>query len=213
MDAPEAQSKFVSGYPVVLRLAGAPVLVIGGDDEAARRCGRLVASGALVRVVWPDASDSLRALAVRRAVHWYARAFTPEDARGCRMVLQTVRDPALAERVHAQGRREGFWFCAIDQPAHGDFSHVAIAEAGPVQVAISTTGTAPSLARRMREELQQALDARFADFAAEIARIRATGEPDFEARKTRVEAALDGFALEVSVRYPSWERTVNRNHR
>ena len=128
------------------------------------------------------------------------------------MVLQTVRDEELARRVHAQGRRDGFWFCAIDQPAHGDFSHAAIAQAGPVQIAVSTHGTAPSLARRIREDLERGLDARFAEFAAEIARLRATGAADLESRRTRVDAALEGFALEVSVRYPSWARTVNRNH-
>jgi uroporphyrin-III C-methyltransferase / precorrin-2 dehydrogenase / sirohydrochlorin ferrochelatase len=128
------------------------------------------------------------------------------------MVLQTVRDEALAIEVHALARREGFLFCAIDQPAHADFSHPAIAEAGPVQVAVSTNGTAPSLARRIREDLEQALDARFAEFAAEIARVRAAGAGDPDRRRARVEAALAGFALEVSVRYPSGATTVNRNH-
>ena len=68
------------GYPIFLKLENEPVLVVGGDDEAADRCGRLVACGARVTAVWPEASRRLRTLALRRAVHWYARAFTPADA-------------------------------------------------------------------------------------------------------------------------------------
>lgn len=192
------------GYPVFLQLGNQPALIIGGDDEAADRSGRLVASGARVTVVWPTATARLQALAVRRAVYWYARPFTPTDARGCRLVILTARDPALAAALHAQGRRDGFLFGATDQPAESDFAHPAIHDAGPVRMAISTAGTAPTLARVLRNQLATGLDARFAAFAERIARVRAGA--DRPERAARIERALEGFAVDVSVRYPSWER-------
>ena len=194
------------GYPVFLQLLNEPVLVIGGDDEAAERCGRLVACGAKVTVVWPEATRRLRALALRRDVHWYARAFTPEDARRCRLVILTQRDPALASRLRSQGRRDGFLLCAIDQPASCDFTHGAVLQAGPVQIAVSTGGTAPAFARVIRDGLAASLDPRFAAFATEIARIRAgAASGGREGQRQKTTEALAGFALDVSVRYPSWE--------
>jgi siroheme synthase-like protein len=193
-------------YPVFLRLENEPVLVVGGDDEAADRCGRLVACGARVTAVWPEATRRLRTLALRREVHWYARAFTPGDARGCRIVLLTARDPGLAARLRNQGRRDGFWLCAIDQPAFCDFAHGGVVQAGPVQIAVSTGGTAPAFARVIRDELARALDPRFERFSEQIAAIRAEGgEMGREAQRERLGRALAGFALDVSVRYPSWE--------
>src|SRR5687768_10760657 len=194
------------GYPVFLRLEREPVLVVGGDDEAADRCGRLVACGARVTVVWPEATLRLRTLALRRDVHWYARAFTPADAHGCRIVLLTERDPDLAARLRAQGRREGFLFCAIDQPAFCDFTHGGVAQAGPVQIAVSTGGTAPAFARAIRDGLGSALDERFVRFAEAIAAVRAEAAGGGrEAQREQLGRVLDGFALEVGVRYPSWE--------
>jgi siroheme synthase-like protein len=187
-------------YPVALELAGERALVIGGSTEAADRARRLSAAGASVAVVSREGSPELVALALRSRVHWYARPFTPEDARGCRLVVLCERDAALAAALHANARRAGYLFSAVDQPEHCDFVHMATIAAGPVQIAVSTGGAAPALARRLREGLERGLDQRFARFAEEIAARRATLPA--EERREGMAQALAGFELEISLRYP-----------
>jgi siroheme synthase (precorrin-2 oxidase/ferrochelatase) len=73
---------------------------------------------------------------------------------------------------------------------------------------VATGGGAPALAKRMREQLEAALDnPRFRQFVDELAELRdelQAGEPDFEARREQLTRALDTFALTISVRYPDW---------
>src|SRR5262249_1866069 len=96
------------------------------------------------------------------------------------------------------------WCC--DNSSHSDFAMPAIARVGAARIAISTSGASPALAGRMRELLEPALGERFARFVEVLAalRERAKQESDAENRRAVLQAALDGFELDVSVRYPAW---------
>ena len=82
----------------------------------------------------------------------------------------------------------------------------AIARVGAARIAISTSGASPALAGRLRELLETALGERFARFVEVLAalRERAKQEPDEQKRRAVLQAALDGFEADVSVRYPKW---------
>ncbi len=192
--------------PAALALEGARALVIGGDDEAVDKTQRLAAAGARVTVFAETVLPALAGLAARGAIRWYARAFDPDDARGVRVVVLAPRDEALARALQAQARRDGFWLSAIDQPRYCDFVWVSVAQAGPVQIALSSGGTAPALLKRLRAELVRVFDARFASFAARVAAARGELEGlSLPARRARMAALLEGFALDARVRYPDWE--------
>jgi siroheme synthase-like protein len=195
-----------SFLPVALPLDGARALVIGGDHEAVDKAQRLVAAGARVTVVAESVDAPLAALAARGALAWYARSFVPEDARGMKVVVLAPRDEALASSLFAQARRDGFWLSAIDQPRYCDFVWVSVTQAGPVQISLSSGGTAPALLKRLRGEFERLFDARFAAFAGRVAALRGGLEGlSLGERRARMAAVLEGFALDARVRYPDWE--------
>jgi siroheme synthase-like protein len=187
-------------FPVVLNLRGRSVLVLGGTEEAALKVPMLLAAGASVKIVAAALEPSLSRLARIRAVDWYARDFVDQDVQGAHLVMLTEQDQALALRLRGLGR---FWLCAIDQPALSDIFLVSSVRAGPLTIAISSGGRAPLLARRIREDLERSFDARFGEFARKFARLRtqlrALPRPE---RTERLARALDGFAMDVSLRYP-----------
>lgn len=89
------------------------------------------------------------------------------------LAVFTDQDRALAERIAALAEARRVFFCAVDQPEFGSFSHLALVRSGPVTVAISTNGRAPSLARRLREELARLFaEADLGAFAERIASLR-----------------------------------------
>jgi siroheme synthase-like protein len=180
------------------------VLVIGGGDEAADKVAKLLAAGAEVTVVAPRVREELARAAIQRQIVWYARRFDDSDLFGSSLVLLSFIDQALAARlVHLRGLHR-FLLGALDQPDASDFFLVSTVQRGPLMMAITTAGQAPLLARKLRTSLESGLDEHFAEFARQFAALRASLRqlPRAE-RLIRLESALNGFALEVRVRYPA----------
>jgi siroheme synthase (precorrin-2 oxidase/ferrochelatase) len=139
-------------FPVALKLEGRACLVVGSGEEARARAAALQAAGASVRTV---------------------ETFVPELLDGVWLAVLTDRDSALAERMARHAEEHRVFFCAVDQPDVGSYSHVAIARAGPVFAAIGSHGEAPALARRLRELLEDLFErAELGTFAESLAELR-----------------------------------------
>jgi siroheme synthase-like protein len=189
--------------PVALCLDGRRVLMVGGGDEAADKLPKLLAAGARVELVAESLPESCRALVRRGAAKWWARTLCEADLRGADVVILTDIDPVQAAGLAAQRRRHGFLFGAVDQPAYSDFHFVSVVRRGPLQIGISTGGQAPSLARQLRRSLEEGLDERFRGFVSQVVALRAVlRELPKEERVKRLGRALEGFALQLRVRYP-----------
>jgi siroheme synthase-like protein len=193
----------IDAFPVALSLQGRAVLLIGGGDESVQKLPKLLAAGARVTIVAPRVEPALARAAIERKVVWFARAFVPSDCAGVHVVLLTEIDPELAAQLCALKPRGRFWLCALDQPAFSDFYLVSTLKRGPIQIAISTSGRAPLLARRIRQALELGLGDAFGEFARNFAALRARVRTLPKAARTEVlERALAGFAMEVRLRYP-----------
>jgi precorrin-2 dehydrogenase/sirohydrochlorin ferrochelatase len=172
----------VRGYPISLNLAGRKCLVVGGGAEAALRARSLLEAGAKVLVVAetepPQASEpGLEGVAIEQ------REFDEADLDDAWLVVQVTRDAALSAELARHCERRRVFFCAVDQPKDSTYSHLALARAGALTVAVGTEGQAPALARRLREELSRVLnEAGAADEVARLAALRAE-TPDAERRE------------------------------
>lgn len=165
-------------FPVGLVLAGRCCLVVGSGEDAERRARALVAAGARVRVLSERATDALGRLSEDGSVVLAQRPFHETDLDGVWLAVYSDTDPAAAARVAAAAEARRVFFCAVDLPSVSSYAHLAIAKAGPVTVAISTSGRAPSLARRLRDELARVFDeAKLATFAEALARLRERTAP------------------------------------
>jgi siroheme synthase-like protein len=147
------------GYFVSLDLKGRRVLVLGAGAESALRAQRLLEAGARVTLVAEERSPELAALPTSDALQVEQRAFLDSDLEGAWLVVQGERNPELAARVARACEARQIFFCAIDWPSQNSFSHLALARAGALTIAIGTQGKAPALARKLRGELARLLHA------------------------------------------------------
>jgi siroheme synthase-like protein len=194
---------FRETLPVALHLRGRNVLVLGGAEEALDKVRMLGRVGARVTLVAERVCHELGQLARGGALIWYARGFQESDLHGVQLVLLTELDSAYALRLRALKLRYPFWLCAVDQPDYSDLFLVSIVARGPLQIGISTGGGAPLLARRIRQGLEAGLDQRFGQFARRFADLRGRLRAVPKAERTRqLDAALEGFAMNVTVSYP-----------
>ena len=88
-------------YPSGLRLAGRRVVMVGGGHVAQRRVPALLASGAVVTVVSPEATPAIEALADAGEITWERRRFEDGDLDGAWYVVAATDDHAANEAVSA----------------------------------------------------------------------------------------------------------------
>ncbi len=139
-------------YPVFLRLAGRPVLLVGGGAVAAAKLEGLLAAGARVTVVAPDIGPEL----ARAGVALRQRPFEAADVDGMWWVVAAA-PPAVNRQVQAAAEVRQVFVNAVDDPAHATAYLGGVVRREGVAVAISTGGRAPALAGLLREAIEALL--------------------------------------------------------
>jgi precorrin-2 dehydrogenase / sirohydrochlorin ferrochelatase len=158
-------------YPVALRLAGRPVLVVGGGEVAARKIAALLEAGAEVTVIAPEIVASL---GDDPRVRVEQRAYAPGDVAGYRLVVVATDDAAVNQAVFDEAEAAGVWVNAADDPQRCSFVLPAVARRGPVTIAVSTGGTSPALAGWLRDRLATDLPAGLEEVVERLAAERQT---------------------------------------
>ncbi len=151
-------------YPAFLDLRGRRCLVVGGGAVAERKVMGLLDVGARVRAVSPTLTPALDALAAAGLVEYHARRFRRHDARGRAVVVAATGDATVDDTVAAAARRARALVNVVDRPAACDFILPSVLRRGELQIAVSTGGQSPALAR----EIRRRLEAEFGDEAGEV---------------------------------------------
>lgn len=181
--------------PLFLDLSDAPCLVIGGGEVAARKIRSLISAGARVTVVAPALADTTAEFAKRHDLDVARREFGETDVRGQLLVIAATGDADVNRKAFIACRERRVLINTVDDPALSTAIFPSIVDRGPVTVAVSTGGASPTLARRIREQIEALLPAatgRLAEFlGARRARVR-EAVPDIDARRRLWDDALDG---------------------
>jgi uroporphyrin-III C-methyltransferase/precorrin-2 dehydrogenase/sirohydrochlorin ferrochelatase len=149
------------------------VLVVGGGKVAEGKIDQLLESEARVRLVSPTATPRIAALAAQGLIDWHERAYAPTDVAAAWIVIAGADDRAVNARVAADARAAGRLVNAVDDVPNCDFIAMSIVKKGDLQVAISTGGGSPAMARWMREELERLLPDELASLLDALADVRA----------------------------------------
>lgn len=177
-------------FPVFLKLAGRPVLLVGGGPVATSKLAGLQAAGADVTVVAPDVSDAILASGIRVR----RRHFEDTDLDGVWLVVAAATPEVNAAVARSAGLRQIF-VNAVDDPPNATAYLGGVIRRGSATIAISTGGRAPALAGLLREGLEDVLpaDETFDDWFREAdelrARWRSTGVP-MEARRPQLAEVI-----------------------
>jgi precorrin-2 dehydrogenase/sirohydrochlorin ferrochelatase len=181
-------------FPMFVKLAGRPCLVVGAGRVAEGKIASLVRCGARVRVVAPQATPVIREWAREGKIWWEARRFRRGDLAGAFLVVAATSSPKLHEEIFRQAQRGGVVCNTVDEPERCDFYYPAVVRRGPLQIAISTGGRSPSLAQRVRKELEAQFPAEYTAWTEAIGRKRAAmmaadASPERKERLRRLASA------------------------
>lgn len=144
-------------YPVFLDLADKAVLLVGGGEIGLQKARGFLDCGARLLLVAPEVLPEVETLAREGKLRWERRGYATTDLDGVKLVIAATDDPALQKRIAAEARERGLWVNIVDVPPLCDFIAPALVQRGEVQVAVSTGGAAPALAKFIRQKLEGVL--------------------------------------------------------
>jgi len=159
-------------FPMFLKLEGRHCLVVGAGKIGEPKIGGLLETGARIRVVALDASSTVRKWARAGKIELELRAFSIEDLDGAFLAVVATNSRSLNERVYHEAQRCGVLCNVVDVPDLCDFFYPAVVRRGDLQIAVSTSGQSPSLAQRIRQQLEKQFGPGYAAWVAELGETR-----------------------------------------
>jgi len=144
-------------YPIFLDLKGQKVLMLGAGDAAERKIRLLEKAGAQILIVADALSSEIAAKLANGDVRHLGAEFSHSQLTGVRLLVIADVDEALARRAYMVSKTAGIPVNAVDRPELSTCITPAIVDRDPITVAISSAGTAPMLARRIRAEIEAKL--------------------------------------------------------
>ena len=168
-------------FPIFLKLDGKPCLVVGAGRIAQGKIAGLLESGARVHVVAPIATAQVQAWSEAGTISWEARPFETSDLDDTFLVVAATASPEANNAIYADAQRRRILCNVVDVPDLCDFYYAAVVRRGKLQVAISTAGESPTLAQRLRKEIEQHIPEEYAAWLDKVGRERRTllrKEPD-----------------------------------
>jgi precorrin-2 dehydrogenase/sirohydrochlorin ferrochelatase len=207
----------VSLFPIFIKLKAKKCVVVGAGKIAAAKAAGLLTSGARVVVIGPRAAEWIQSQARAGQVIWHRRRFVAKDVEHAFLVIAATNSNATNEAVFRACVERGVLCNVVDVPERCDFFYPAVVRRGPLQIAISTDGRSPALARRLRIELEQHFGSEYGQWVEHVGRMRrgilsqdlAAGE-----RRRRLDQIASGESFEQFLRQrPRAKARVRRRGR
>ncbi len=154
--------------PVALKVAGKKLLIVGGGEVAYRKF-----------IQWQDRGANITVVASEFCVHfehveevfeWVSlllRPFKAEDLAACDLVYIATNNSVINAEIEALCQSHRIWCARADQ-AESDFQSLSLIEHGPIQIAIGTSGQAPSVALLIKEDIENEFDWEFLERKIEL---------------------------------------------
>ncbi len=159
-------------FPMFLKLEGRQCLVVGAGKVGEPKIGGLLETGARIRVVALQASPEVREWARAGKIELRLRAFSADDLTGAFLAIVATHSRTLNERVCREAQRLGVLCNVVDVPDLCDFYYPSVVRRGDLQIAVSTAGQSPSLAQKIRQQLEKQFGPAYAAWVAELGETR-----------------------------------------
>jgi precorrin-2 dehydrogenase/sirohydrochlorin ferrochelatase len=155
-----------------MKLAGKRCLVVGAGKVGEPKIGGLIDTGALVQVVAIEASDTVRGWAEAGKIGLELRRFSLADLDGKFLAVVATASNSLNRLIYREAQQRAVLCNVVDVPEYCDFFYPAVVRRGDLQIAISTTGQSPSLAQKLRLQLERQFGPEYAAWVEQLGETR-----------------------------------------
>jgi uncharacterized protein len=189
-------------YPVFLKLENLRTLVVGGGNVGLEKISSLrkFSPEARLTIVAPEIQEAiLEQVRDQQYIQYCERAFEESDLDGQDLVILATENRALNSHIRELARARGILCNVADTPDECDFYLGSIVQKGQLKIAISTNGKSPTIAKRVKEVLNESFPEEVNDLLENMSALRKRLKGDFKDKvvqlndltKTLVEPAAE----------------------
>jgi precorrin-2 dehydrogenase/sirohydrochlorin ferrochelatase len=183
-------------YMACLKLTGRRSLVVGGGEIGLEKVEGLLACDADVTLIAPDAEPALEEYAREGSLRWERRAYGgAADLEGAFLVIAATNNSEVNIAVSEDATAREMLVNVVDVPPLCNFILPAVVRTGPLAIAISTAGSSPALAKRMKREVEGQFGEPYARLAVLLNEVRGWAKgtlATYQERKEFFEGIVGG---------------------
>jgi len=159
-------------FPMFMKLAMKQCLVVGAGKVGEPKIDGLIDTGASVHVVAIAASSQVREWADAGKIELELRPFMTSDLDGKFLAVAATASENLNQFIYREAQLRGLLCNVVDVPECCDFFYPAVVRRGDLQIAISTAGQSPSLAQKIRQQLERQFGEGYAGWVEQLGETR-----------------------------------------
>jgi siroheme synthase-like protein len=179
-------------YPLFLKVRGKRCVVVGGGRVALRKVRALLEHGASIELISPSLCPELNQLAQAEKINIIHRNYEPGDLNSAFLVIAGTGDNEINYQVAVEARKRRIPVNVVDNPEQSDFIVPSYLRRGDLTIAVSTDGSSPALARKIRARLEKYFSEEYASLTNLV-------------KEVRTELKAGG----VTVSAEDWQRAIN----
>jgi uroporphyrin-III C-methyltransferase/precorrin-2 dehydrogenase/sirohydrochlorin ferrochelatase len=186
--------------PVFLNIENRNCLVVGGGDVAARKVDLLLKARARVQLAARTLNPEIQERVDQGQIDYVGEEYYESLLNDCVLVIAATDNESLNSHISEQARQRNLPVNVVDNPPLCTFIMPSVIDRYPVQIAISTGGASPVLARLLRARLETMIPSSFGRLATLMRSVRAKVReqiPDMRKRRRFWEDVLQGPVAEM----------------
>lgn len=147
-------------FPIFLKLENLNVLIVGGGYVGMEKLTAVLQNSpkANIKLVAIAISEGIKALQNDYSnITLIERPYQENDINGADIIIAALNDRAVSEQVCADAKAKKILANAADKPELCDFYLSSVVQKGNLKIAISTNGKSPTIAKRVKEVLNETI--------------------------------------------------------
>lgn len=168
-------------YPINLNLKGMKCLVIGGGEVALRKINTLKKTGAKITVISPKINTAIT------GVQKIERRFKVTDLDDYFLVIAATSNKNSNQQIADHARKNNRLVNIVDNKDLSNFILPSIVDRDPLIISISTSGIAPVLSKKIKEDLKKQYGTEYSTYLKIMRGMRGT------------ISAIDGINKKLSI--------------
>lgn len=189
-----------SYLPMFADINGRACVVIGGGLIAQRKVTRLLDYGAKIKLISPMITQRLKRYVSSKKIHYIARTFRAGDLSGAWLVYASTDNAKVNVRVFKEATKKRIFANVVDETPLCSFITPSIMRKGSLTIAVSTGGASPSIAKRLRHELEHSIGVDYSRMLKLLRGLRGFAKkqlPNYNDRKRYFDRLVTGRVFQL----------------